>query len=480
MNRQSFGDYPQKGEKGKLCSNVVNYVLRTNFTGWSRATLTIPLEEFLAKLPMDQIEATIREYSQPLEERLPDQRLKKVVEKMVLGILGGETPVITEIARQNSKTDGDSWASAKRIYRLLDNPRVQTNEIYAGLYQAGCRSVACEAPDYLVVAVDPVNFEKPYAQAIEGVSIVHKATPPDLSGHARLAHGYPSITASIVNTKVPVTSYANWFSYKTVDFISQNKEIEQAFESTCRLYPDYRVRFVGDSGLDDQKMFAQVDRLQQDFIFRVSHLERIIEVYNARLDRWETEALQDLTETVPYQATFEVLFKHAGQTRLDTVHLGWFSIRLPQQPDQILWILVADDPSMDRQLVLITNIPLEKGTIVQQVYNDWRLRSRVEHGYRFDQEQGLDVEDMRVHTLDRMRRLFAIVLLSAQIVFVIAVHWPPKAVLWLRQLGGKLGLGSDRDGPYWLLRGISAVIVTAMTVSFTFLNPFPLGENTCG
>jgi len=87
---------------------------------------------------------------------------------------------------------------------------------------------------------------------------------------------------------------------------------------------------------------------------------------------------------------------------------------------------------------------------------------------------------MRVQTLDRMRRLFAMVLLSAQIVFVIAKHWPPSAVLWLRQLGGKLGLATDRDGPYWLLRGISAVIVTAMTWSFSFLHPFPFGENTYG
>ncbi len=61
-----------------------------------------------------------------------------------------------------------------------------------------------------------------------------------------------------MNSKVPVTSYANWFSYKTVDFISQNREIEQAFETTHRLYSGYKVRFVGDSGLDDQKMFAQV------------------------------------------------------------------------------------------------------------------------------------------------------------------------------------------------------------------------------
>jgi hypothetical protein len=282
-----------------------------------------------------------------------------------------------------------------------------------------------------------------------------------------------------VNTKVPAISYANWFSY-TIDFISQNKEIEQAFETTSRLYPGYKVRFVGDSGLDDQKMFAQVGRLGQEFVFRASHLERIVEVYNARLDRWETETLQDLTDSALCQTTFRVLFKHAGRTRVDTVQFGWFQIRLPDHREQLLWVLVADNPSFEHVLVLITNVPLETIPIVQQVYNDWCLRAHIEHGYRFDQEQGLDVEDMRLHTLDRMRRLFAIVLLSAQIVFIIAFHWPPKAVLWLRQLGGKLGLASDRDGPYWLLHGISAVIVTAMTLSFSFLHPFPFGKDTYG
>jgi hypothetical protein len=442
--------------------------------------MNIALEMTLAKtIPINQIKETIQKHSRPIAEQLPDKRLKRVVEDMVLGILGGETPVITEIARQNSKDDGESWAVAKRMYRLLENKQVQIHQLYEGLYQVGCEAVSREEPEYLVAAVDPVNFEKPYAKAIEGVSIVHKSTPPDLSGHARLAHGYPAITTTIVNTKVPVTSYANWFSYE-LDFISQNKEIEHAFTTTCRLYPGYKVRFVGDSGLDDQKMFAQIEHLEQEFVFRASHLERIVEVYNARLDRWETEILQDLTNTVLYQATFQILFKHAGRTRLDTVQFGWFQIRLPDHRQQTLWVLVADNPSFVDALVLISNIPLETIPIVQQVYNDWRLRGRIEHGYRFDQEQGLDVEDMRVRTLDRMRRLFAIVLLSAQLVFVIAFHWPPKAVLWLRQLGGKLGLASDRDGPYWLLHGISAVIVTAMTLSFAFLHPFPFGEKNYG
>jgi hypothetical protein len=76
--------------------------------------------------------------------------------------------------------------------------------------------------------------------------------------------------------------------------------------------------------------------------------------------------------------------------------------------------------------------------------------------------------------------LFAMVLLSAQIVFVNAFTWPPEAVLWMRQLGGKLEIASDRDGPYWLLHGISAVIVTAMALSFASLHPFPFQEMTYG
>lgn len=441
--------------------------------------MTIAPESHLAKLPITEIQETIRSHSQPLFEMLPDVRMKRVLENMLLGILGGQTPVITGMARQSGKAEGETWPVAKSIYRWLGNERLKTQGVYQGLYQVGQQVVEREDPNYLVVAVDPVNFEKPCTEALEGVSVVHKATPPDLSGHARLARGYPAITATVVNTQVPATSYANWFSYKTADFISQNKEVEQAFETTCRLYPGRNVRFVGDSGLDDQKMFAQVVKLEQEFIFRVSHLERIVEVYNDRLDRWETETLQDLVDSVPHQVTFQVLFKHAGETRFDTVHFGWFMIRIPGTPT-LLWLLVADDETLNRQLVLITHIPLTCVAAVQQVYNDWRLRSRIEHGYRFDQEQGLDVEDMRVQTVDRMRRLFAVVLLAAQVVFAISEQWPPKAVLWLRQLGGKLGIPTDRDGPYWLLQGISAVIVTAMTLSFVGLHPFPFQEFTCG
>ena len=87
---------------------------------------------------------------------------------------------------------------------------------------------------------------------------------------------------------------------------------------------------------------------------------------------------------------------------------------------------------------------------------------------------------MRVQTLERMRRIFVLLLLAALFVYHIAHAWPHQMVLWLRRLGGKLGLSSDRDGPYVLLQGIHAVFVTAAPLAFAAQYPFPRVGHTCG
>lgn len=430
----------------------------------------IPLSEILAKLPVKEMDETMNEFLAPVTELLPEKRLGRVVVQAVRGILAQETPVIATMAQSISRQEMDCWAAAKRLYRFMGNERFNHHQLYKGLYRVGQRTVREEQPDHLVVALDPVNFEKPYTKKLEGVSTVHKSTPPNLDGQARLAHGYPAMTATVVNTRVPAISYANWFSYQTADFLSQNREIQRSIRTTRWVFPGQKLRFVMDSGGDDQKLFAFLQ--PDEFIIPATHLERLVEVYNPRLKRWETEHLGDLVDCVLWQVTCQAVFQHAGRSRLAKIKMGWFKIRLPDA-QQKLWVLVAEDDLHKRTLTLLTNIPICTQRLAQAIYNDWRLRGRIEQGYRFDQEQGLDVEDVRVRTLERMRRVFALVLLAAQFVFHLHQHWPPQAVLWLRTLGGKLGLSSDRDGPYILLHGLSAVYQTVATLSWTAIQPFP-------
>ena len=436
----------------------------------------IAVKEVVGKLPVVELKKSLDTFLRPLMNKLPEKRLQAVVPLAIEGILGSETPIVTQMTQTVARTESAVWAAAKRVYRFLKNERFDHQALSEGLYQISRANVEREKLDYLVIALDPVNFEKPYTTELEGVSTVYKSSPPQRNGQARLTPGYPAITATVVNTKVPAVTYANWFSY-TTDFISENREISKAIAATRRLVPDYRVCYVADAGLDDQKLFAEL--ADDEFVIRASHLERIVEVYNDRLDRWEREKLQDLVDVVLFSHTFHVTFNHARKTRRVEIKIGWFAVRLPDTK-QRLWAIVAYDPVKDRTLVLVTNVPLNSIKDVSSVYNDWRLRPRIEHGYRFDQEQGLDVEDMRVQTLESMKRLFILVLAAAQFVFYLIDTWPPRAVQWIRYLGGKLGLVNDLDGPYLVLRGLSAIIQTVVTLTFLSVCPFPHDDFTYG
>lgn len=440
---------------------------------------SVAIKTVMDKLPTAELNETLSEFASPLTQMLPDERLCQVAELTVRGIVAGESPVITQVARSVGGTGEASttWAAAKRIYRFLENKRISACSLAEGLYRCARAIVEEENPEYLVVAIDPVNFEKPYTKKLEGVSTVYKSTPPDRYGSSRLARGYPAITAAVVNTRVPATTYANWFSY-TTEFISENREIHHAIQSTRRILTDRKVRFVADSGLDDQKVFEWIAKEECEFVIRSSHLHRQVEVYNERLERWEQENLENLARTVPFSGKWQATFTHAGKSRVATIKVGWLKLRLPETRQQI-WAVVAEEYDTTEQavrtLVLLTNAEVKEEKQAQEVYSDWRLRGRIEHGYRFCQEQGLEVEDMRLRTLERMRRLFILVLLAMQFVFHLRESWPAVGVRWLRELGGKLGLQIDRDGPYILLRGLSAVWQTAATLTHLATCQFPHG-----
>lgn len=429
-------------------------------------------------LPGAELAGRLRDFLAPLLRRLPEKRLRDTARLAVRGIIAARSPILTEVARNVPRRKETIWATVKRLYRFVRNKRFSHRDLLKGLYGVAQRTVAQHAPEHLLVALDPVNLEKPYTKKLEGVSTVRKSTPPGEKGRTRLTPGYPALTATVVNLAEPAVTYASWFSYRTADFVSENRELYRAIRITRALFPSYSIRFVGDAGLDDQKLFAWVKRAQAQFIFRSCH-ERRIEVYNDRLDRWEEELLSDLVATVPFSLQLEVAFTHARKTRIVQAELGWLKIRL-LDTHQVLWVLVAHEKGKEEDLVLITNVPIESTTDAETVYSEWRFRPQVEHTYRFDQEDGLDIEDIRVHTMERMRRVFVLTLLAALFVYHIAHVWPDNAVLWLRRLGGKLGLSSDRDGPYVLLSGLSAVFVTLATLAYAAEHPFPDIGDTYG
>jgi hypothetical protein len=154
-------------------------------------------------------------------------------------------------------------------------------------------------------------------------SVSKQATTED-GGMSRIAQ-----ERAIDNLPEPVVTYANWFSYLSEEFVSENREIYRAIRTTRALFPQAKLRLVGDAGLDDRKIFGWIARVAGEFIIRACH-NRTVEVYNDRLDRWEEEPLHELTATVPFGLKLRGTFTHARNVRVADVALGWLKIRLPE------------------------------------------------------------------------------------------------------------------------------------------------------
>ena len=400
----------------------------------------------------------LQQFLQPFAQVLPDQRYRYSFRQFVPGMLAARSPQVSQAAAHAPNRGTESWYLAKRMYRLLDTPEFNHREWLKVIY-ADARRVAQQDPvERIIIALDPVNFEQPYAEKLEYLSEVWKSTPPGSLPQraARITPGYPAIIAQTVNLTQPAIPYAHWFSYVSADFLSENKEIERAVRTIRIVLPGQKLCLVTDAGFDDQKFFALCGYHNMEFVTRVSH-DRWVDVFNQRLHRWEREHLRDLVETVPGAFSFKISFTHAGKIVPAHLTVDWFQIRIPDT-QQILWCIVGQSDYFKDPLVLITNRPVVTALNAQDIYRDWLHRPTIEHFYRFIQEDGLDVEEIQVQTLERQRRTFDLVLVAALFVLRLPGTWSKATIAWLRGLGSSItGTAMDRHGPYALLLGLQRV-----------------------
>ena len=175
--------------------------------------ISITQEEIIDRMPVTELTRSAETFLGSLLRELPDKRLRVVGVLMVLGILAGQSPLITQMARGVREGSQYILDTARRLYRFIWNRRLSYQRLQTGLYRVGQQRVARYQPSALVVAIDPVNFEKPYTHDLEGVSTGYKSSAPDRKGKGRLTPGYPALTACVVNLPEPVLTYAQWFSY---------------------------------------------------------------------------------------------------------------------------------------------------------------------------------------------------------------------------------------------------------------------------
>ena len=406
----------------------------------------------------------LQEYLEPYRAVLGDGRFRDGLNELVAGMLGARSPQMTKAAGSAPGQVKEPFSLAKRFYRLMGSDNYSPVDWLKALQSDARRVLEQAGQQQWVVAMDMVNFEHPYAEQVEGISTVYKATPPGPDGKARLTSGFPTVLCELVNLSQPAVAYAHFFSYTTPDFVSQNRAVQRAIAETTQVLNGYEVCFVTDSEWDDQAMFAHIAAQDQaTFVIRAKHNRRW-QVYNARLERWEDEYLWDLRDSMAGQVCCKTYLRHAGYTRVGLSTLSCLQARFaPDGPTY--WAVIIDTDLFQTPLVLWTNRPLTSAQQALTVYADWQRRPTIEHLHRFIQQDGLLVEDMQLEPLESKRRLFLLILAAALFVLRLPDLWEPTLITFVRHLASAIvGTAMDREGYYLLLYGLTAVLTTLATL----------------
>jgi hypothetical protein len=418
--------------------------------------------------------ALIVDYAQKIDGALPDRRLGHVLAKALIGVVTRCSPVVARmvsLAPADSPT-AEGEANAKQLYRFFDNDRIGRRAIWKGLYAHTRSLVDADQPSVVPVVLDPVNWEKPYARTMPGLSTIrksavpnrHRSRPPAVRTkpgarrrrETELTRGFPALACVALTKTLPALCFGRVFSYTTA-FVSINREILRAIRTTRVVLAGYIIRFIADREFDDDQKMTWMAHAGHQFLVRAYH-ERTIEAYDPQTQTWRRSSLQEYANTLPLAAHFQATFTHARTKRQSVVRLGYGRIRLANGNGLECWLVVAHALIFRKPLWLLTNAPITTLDDAIALWWQYRTRPRIEDLFRLLQERGFDIEDMRLRSLARLERLMAVVCAAAQFLWHLSLSLPEHAQDWLRRLGGQLNRHQGTDGLYLLLYGLSALL----------------------
>jgi len=316
----------------------------------------------------------------------------RFVTEAVYGILVSQSVVLTKMGR-TLENDVALKKIEERFCRQLAKPILWDNIQHTLLSEA---SSAVKKDTLLVL--DPSDIQKKYAKKMEHLAYVRDASDDVIGTGYWTIH----INAAELDQQEVIPLYQSLHSQDAPDFISQNKQILNAIRMVGK-YTHKRGIWVIDRGGDRNVLYHKLLLEKFRFIIRQKGDRNIL--YGKTLIN-----TLELALLCPSLYNDTIVRMKDGKERVYQIEYGYRKVRLPENPDDDLWLLVVKGIGQKPMMILTTE-PLRKN---RQVLKDMFLscikRWSIEETIRFI-KQTYDLEDIRVLRYACLQNMMALVLL---------------------------------------------------------------------
>lgn len=300
----------------------------------------------------------------------------------------------------------------------------------------------------MLLIVDPTDIRKKYARKMEYLATVRDASEKECG----LGYWVDTVVGTENGSSEIVPLVNRLYSHDADDFVSENEEL---LDAMGRVYQATSGRgiFVIDRGGDRRRLYKGLLAEENPFRFIIRQRGDRHLLYRGKL----RETLQLAQRcTTPYGET--VIKEKEGKEKAYHIQFGFVPVRLPEQRERQLWLVVVRGFGRT-PLMLLTTEPMRRNRkVVWWIVQAYLTRWRVEETIRFI-KQSYNLEDIRVMRYERLKTMAALVLAAS---FFTAVHvgYKPKLqILALHALNAAQRIFGIPDFRYYALAdGIKEIL----------------------
>lgn len=315
----------------------------------------------------------------------------KFLHQMVYGILAGNKPHLSEIARSLK----ESITLKKTIDRLSKNLHAfdGKNSVmhnYLGLVRQQVKD------DYAVIIIDNSDIAKPASRKLEALSEIRDGSTGEIT------QGYLTIEAAVLSEKgkMPLPVYEKVFSAAEKGFISETHENLCCLQSLTENFSSGCVRTL-DRGFDANEYYRYFLKHGERFVIRAKKNRNVI---------YDGQTCNIMEAALRYKGAYRMDFKDK-KGRTIQCKMSCIPVRLCEFPSRELVLTVVYGFG-EEPMLLLSNLKMqEKKKLCHIITKVYLLRWRIEEYFRFKKQQ-FGLEDLRVMSLQSIRNLNLLAMLA--------------------------------------------------------------------
>ncbi|GGB63865.1 hypothetical protein GCM10011409_46140 [Lentibacillus populi] len=312
---------------------------------------------------------------------------KNFILDMLFGLAKGRSVLLTKIARALEEPI-EAIQTVKRLSNRMDEFH-ETSELLEN-YEEMVKPFLQEEDN--LVLVDNSEIVKSTASKMEALGQVRDGST------GKIGNGYwtTNMIAVAPKTKHPISIYSHLYSAAEKGFVSENEETYKGLDYVNQLVEAKKATFVMDRGYDNIEVMKKILKQKNNFIIRLKKNRNLL-YQNKKFP----------VHNLAIRRKGKINFRSEIKGTVYDLKVSHLTVEIPSLKGQKFTMVVVYGYGKE-PMVLLTNKRVQKKEEVLSILKAYITRWRIEEMFRV-QKQEFDLENVRVRTLPRLKRMFLLV-----------------------------------------------------------------------